>query len=91
MSGSARAQPSLSAVEGPGRHPAWAEPAISRAWHLPVFPTAPPMSASSQPELNSQRSTPFGWPDVSAAQLPAFITPETPKTHRTGYNPGSLA
>lgn len=49
------------------------------------------MSASSQPKPNSQGSTPFGWPDVSAAQLPTSRTPETPRTHRIGCKPGSLA
>lgn len=49
------------------------------------------MSASSYPELNSQGSTPFGWPDVSVAHVSISRTPEIPGTHRTGCKLRSLA
>lgn len=86
VSRSARAQPSLSAVEAVGR-PQLGQGQPSAEPGICLFPTGPSMSASSQPEWNSQGSTPFGWPDVSAAHVPTSRTPEIPRTHRTGCKP----
>lgn len=86
VSRSARAQPSLSAIDTVGRaQPGQGQPSAEPG--ICLFPTGLPMSASSQPELNSQGFTPFGWPDVSAAHVLTSRPPKIPRTHRTGCKP----